>query len=133
MPTFSANDILDKTLIAKKTVAIRRSPDTTAPVVFNVKPGETVGVVYSWVQRGGHLWWMYYDNQGGTYYTIHEPGLYDIQSLQAQGSVSLEDVQEQQAKANSPITYYGDKLFTLATWGVGIWIGIELYKEFDRK
>lgn len=131
MPTFSAADIVGKTLIAKTKVAIKRQPSKAAPTVFTVSPGETVGVVYSWVNADGELWWMYYDNNKNPYYTQHGTGIYDIKSLNAQGTISLEQVQENTTKADTPVSYYLDKLTTPAVWGIGIYFAIKIYKELQ--
>lgn len=110
MPTYSANQIVGKTLIAKKPVAIKRLPSKSAPTVYTVPVGSTVGVVYSWISRDGLVWWMYYDDKGNTYYTQHEPGRYDVGALSAQGTQSLEQIQEDQKKDDSPVGYYIEKL-----------------------
>ncbi len=132
MPTYSANDIIGKTLIAKKNIAIKRQPSRGAPTVFTVRPGSTVGVVYSWIQREGALWWMMYDDKGNTYYVYHEPGAYDIGALNAQGAVSLEQVQEQQAAADNPVNYYVSKLVKPIAWGVGLYFGIKLLIDLEK-
>lgn len=132
MPTFSAADIVGKTLIAKKPVALKRLPQKTATTVYTVPAGQTVGVVYSWVQADGALWWMFYDQNQKTYYAIHEPGLYDIGALNAQGTVSLEQVQEDQAKHDNPISYFGDKLLKYVTWGVGLYLGAQLFIDWEK-
>jgi hypothetical protein len=49
MPTFNANQIIDKTLIAKVNIPIYRYAEDGAPVVYTVKPGASVGVVYSYL------------------------------------------------------------------------------------
>lgn len=109
MPTFTADQIVGKTLIARKNIALKREPRKSAETVYVARPGITVGVVYSWVTADGGLWWMYYDEKGKTYYTYHEPGAYDIKSLTAQGVESLEQVQEKQDKADDPVGYYVSK------------------------
>lgn len=129
MPTFSVDQIVDKTLIAKKPVPIKRLPLDTAPTVYTVKPGETVGVVYSWVSRDGSIWWEYYDSNKNAYYTKHEPGTYDIKSLEAQGTISLEQQQDETKKDESPVTYYLDKLTTPLVWGIVLYMGVKIYKE----
>lgn len=129
MATYSVDDIVGKTLIAKKKVAIKRQPSDTAPTVYTVSPGETVGVVYSWVSRDGSIWWMYYDTNKNPYYTRHEPGLYDVKALAAQGAVSLDEIRDAEKKADSPVSYYVDKLTTPIVWGIGLFFAVKIYKE----
>lgn len=125
MPTYTADQIVGKTLIAKKNVALKREPRKSAETVFVVKPGITIGVVYSWVNADGGIWWMYYDQNGKTYYTYHEPGAYDIKSLTAQGVESLEEVQEDKEKTENPIGYYVTKLLKPVTYAVIGYFGLK--------
>lgn len=132
MPTYSANDIVGKTLIAKKNIDIKRLPSRLAPTVYTVRPGNTVGVVYSWIQKDGYVWWMMYDEKGQTYYVIHEPGAYDVGAINAQGAVSLETIQEQQAAAESPVNYYVSKLVKPIAWGAALYFGIKILIDLEK-
>lgn len=125
MPTFSANDIVGKTLIARKSIPLKRLPQKSASTIYTAKPGITVGVVYSWVEGDGGLWWMYYDQNGRTYYTFHEPGAYDIKSITAQGVESLEQVQEQQDKKDDPVGFYISKFLKPVTYAVVGYFGLK--------
>lgn len=114
--TYSADQIVGKSLIAKKKVALKRFPSSDAETVYTAQPGETVGTVYAWT--GGNaspLWWMYYDNKGKTYYTLHEPGVYDIKVLKDQGALSVKDQTE---KAKEETTGSGGG-FKIPDFGLG--------------
>lgn len=97
MPTFSAEQIIGKTLIARQNVPIKRMPAAAAPVVYTAKPGSYVGSVYSWVMDGPDLYWQYYDENSKPYYTLHRPGLFSIDSLQDQGALTVKEQTEQAA------------------------------------
>lgn len=60
MATLSVTELIDKPLYAKGDVInIRRSPELDAPVLKQVPQGQSVGIVYSWVQRkdsAGKTW-----------------------------------------------------------------------------
>ena len=101
--TFSADQIIDKTLIAKKKVQLKRIPSDSEKTVFTVQPGGTVGRVYSWTGGGGTspLWWMFYDENGKTYYAKHEPGLFDIKVLKDQGGITVKEETEKKEKEES--------------------------------
>jgi len=101
MPTYSVDQIVGKTLIARQAVKIKRSPTAVAPVVFTVSPGNYVGTVYSWVMDGPNLYWQYYDENQSPYYTLHQPGLFSIDSLQDQGALTVE--QQTQAAAGTSV------------------------------
>lgn len=132
MPTYSADQIVGKTLVAKKKVAIHRLPSKDSPVVYQVNPGITVGVVYSWVQGSNGIWWMYYDSNNKPYYTLHEPGMYDIKTLTAQGVESLEQIQEAEKKAEDPIGYYLTKLLKPAVFAVVGYFGIKAILDISE-
>lgn len=119
MPTFSAADIIGKTLNAKKTVEVYRYNDLTKPV-YKVKPGQIVGVVYSYLMpKEGRevLYWMFYDANKKPYYTKQEPGLYDIKSLRDQGVLTALEEENK----NSETT--GDKILKLIKTGLFIGAG----------
>lgn len=136
MPTFSADQIVGKTLIARKNIALKRLPSKSAQTVYTATPGTTVGVVYSWVQADGGLWWMYYDSKGNTYYTYHEPGAYDIKSLNAQGVESLEQVQEDKDAAENPVGFYVSKFLKPVTYAVvgyfGLKVVLDILESYNR-
>ena len=104
---FNAQDIIGKTLFAKKEIALRRLPQDTAPIVYRVQPGKSVGVVFSYIgaQPGirENLYWMFKDDKNNIYYAPHIPGLYDIQAIKDQGALSLQDQKTQAAEANKGI------------------------------
>lgn len=94
---YSADQIVDKTLIAAKEVAVKSEPFDAAPKVRTIAPGATVGMVYSWLEprpgRSG-LYWQFKDGNG-FYYVRHKAGLFDEQFLKDQFT------QEEIEKANS--------------------------------
>ena len=99
-----ADQVLNKTLIARRSVPIKRHAQASAPVVYTAKPGQVVGVVYSWVKDGSALYWMFLDDKNAPYYAEHKPGLYSVDALQQQGAQTLEDIQQAQQAADNPIS-----------------------------
>lgn len=118
MPTYSANDIVGKTLIAKRAVSLKREPADMSATIYTTKMGETVGVVYSYVTRNGVVWWMFYDQNHRPYYAKQEVGVFDVGALNAQGANSLESVQEQKEAAADPLAFYANKLIKPVVWTV---------------
>lgn len=116
MPTtYNADQIIDKSLIARKDITLRRRPDPSSPVIYTVPAGQVVGRVYSYT--GGHglpLWWMFYDSKGKTYYVLHEVNAFDIDALIDQGALNVkEERQQEEAKKkanNSPLPGLPDLL-----------------------
>ncbi len=81
--TFNADQIIGKTLFANSPVNIYTLPDVSSVVMATIQPGQPVGVVYSYIQRGTNFWWQL--SPGG--YVLHQTGLFDIQSLNDQGAI----------------------------------------------
>ena len=111
MPTFSADQIVGKTLIAKKTVMVYDLPFyiNGAKQIARVKPGDTIGVVFSWVggTPGKPLNWEFKGNAGKMYYVPHVPSYFDINALREQGVVTTGELQEKEEDKNKS---FGDKL-----------------------
>lgn len=101
MSTYSAADIVGNNLVAKKNVKLFRVPDKNSTPVYEVGPGENVGVVYSYIKEknGQPLFWMFYDDKGKTYYSIQAPGVYSIESLKNQGVKTLQEKQKEKEES----------------------------------
>lgn len=97
--TYSVNDIIDKTLIAKKKVEVYDSPNLNRQKLYDVQPSGTVGVVYSWVNKNGSIWWQLYP---GNKFVIHDANSFSLQALQDQGVVSTREQLEAEAEKNKP-------------------------------
>lgn len=108
---FRADQIIGKSLTAKKAVSIYRTPDDSAAPVYTVNPGESVGIVTSYLNPGAGrsvLYWVFRDQTGRYYYTRHAQGRYDIASLQTQGAQTTAQQLEAEAEKNKSLT---DKIF----------------------
>lgn len=84
--SYSADDIVGRTLVAAKRVKVKQSPFDNAPTIRRVSPGATVGTVYSYLEpapgRTG-IYWMF-SGSDGAFYVQHEPGLFDAAHLSDQ-------------------------------------------------
>jgi hypothetical protein len=113
MATFSANEIIGKTLIAKRPIDLYRAANDSAQIIYTVEPGQTVGKVYSYLAPGAQrsvLYWAFYDETGRPYYSKHKTGNYDISSLSEQGALTVQEQAEQAAEAELTT---GDKILRL--------------------
>lgn len=103
MPIYSAADIIGKTLIAKKSIGIKREPTDLGNIIFTVSPGQSVGVVdsyYNVIPGRSVLYWGFKDANGRNYYAPHLEGYYDIRSLSDQGVLTTQEKTELELKAN---------------------------------
>lgn len=111
MANYNAADIIDKTLVARKTTSIVRVADDQAPSVYEATPGTTIGTVYSYLlpnENRDTLYWQFYDQNNRAYYVKHKPGQFDISTIRSQGALTLEEKQEQAAAASETTS---DKIF----------------------
>jgi hypothetical protein len=128
MANYNAADILDKTLIAKKTTSIVRIADDQAPSVYEATPGTTIGTVYSYLlpnENRDTLYWQFYDQNEKAYYVKHKPGQFDIKTIASQGVLTLEEKQKQAAAANETTS---DKIFKYIRNGFYIAAAVYLTK-----
>jgi hypothetical protein len=133
MPTFNAADIIGKTLIAKSQVPLYRLPNDGAEVVYNVSPGQSLGIVESFLLPGTNrtnLYWQFKDQNNKFYYSEHKQGIYDVKELANQGALTLE---QQQAAAIEANLTTGDKIFRLIKNTVLIGAGVYLVNTIIKK
>jgi penicillin V acylase-like amidase (Ntn superfamily) len=137
MATFSASDIVGKTLIANEPVIIKRIPEDSASTVFNVKIGQPVGTVYSWISPGANnrsLYWMFKDENGRNYYSEHKVGRYSIKALQSQGVLTEAEKLEKEKEANQPLTTTITKQITkLALIAAGAYVLVNVLPGVLKK
>lgn len=133
MPTFTADSIIKKTLIASKPVPVKRLPYDSAAVVYTVQPGQTVGNVHSYLLPKADrstLYWMFYDANGRAYYTPHKIGMYSIKDLFDQGVLTVEQVTARETKANETTKDFIERMLKFGAIAFGIVI---LGKTFINK
>ena len=84
----TAADVIGKYLIAEKNVPIVSFPGS-APIGV-VQKGLVVGPVYSWIEKGGKLYWAFdYTIPGqapGAYYAEHRPEFWKLSTTGAGGA-----------------------------------------------
>jgi hypothetical protein len=133
MPTFNAADIIGKTLVAKTQVPLLRLPNDDALTVYTVSPGQSLGVVQSFLLPGTNrtnLYWQFKDQNNNFYYSEHLQGRYDIQELQDQGALTL---QQQQAAATEANLSTADKVFRLIKNALLLGAGVYLINTIIKK
>lgn len=87
MPTYSANDVLGRYLIAREDVPVYDLPNGTR--IGEIKKGNSTAEVYSYVVRNGQVWWQFdYTIPGqtpGAYYVLQKDGRFSLSA--ASGNV----------------------------------------------
>ena len=121
MPEITADKIIGKTLFAKKNLTRLGSGLTK---IGTIVAGSPVGEVYSWIQRGGKLYWAFNDFSNKPYYVLHTPDSFkfsgDLKQAVEKQKQEIENIQKQE-KGSIPfyIEKYG-KLILL--YGVGAYL-----------
>lgn len=133
MATYSADDIIGKTLIAKKSVNIKRNATDISPVVYVASPSESIGVVYSYLlpnNQRSTLYWQFLDENDKPYYVAHQSGLFDIKSLSSQGALTIEEKKE---AADAAAESTSDKIFRYVKNGAILAAAVYLAKTLIEK
>jgi len=104
MPTFSADQIVGKTLTARRTLVAFDLPiyEQGFKKIGEIKPGQSAGVVFSYVggRPGEPLHWQFKGNNGKMYYIPHLEGNFLISSLRDQGALTTQEIKEKDESAN---------------------------------
>jgi len=90
MPTYSADQVIDKFLYVKKGKTVKVYSSTMAEIKV-LLGGELVGQVYSWIMRNGSLYWELYNRT----YVKHETGTFT--EIASQGALTVEEEAKQDA------------------------------------
>ena len=136
--SYTANQILDKQILAAKDTPLFRGSDFTKPFRI-VKAGQPIGQVYSYLKATGTTGkarLMFYDgaNYTGTpFYALNEA--VDTQFLKDQGTLTVQQEikqeQDKKEKENDPIAYYVKKLgLPVLLIGGAIYLVATYGKEF---
>lgn len=139
--TYTVNQIIGKTLIAKVDTKVYSGTRGTPTVVGVVKAGQPLGIVWSYLrpeQADGRSWLMFESSYTpGTaakvYYAPNEAasgsGLKDQGTLTVAQEIKKE--QEEEMRRNSPVEYYLRKYgFKVLLIGGGIYVAVQLGKAF---
>lgn len=101
---YSASDIIGQTLYAKVNVPIYAGADDTAIKIGEVKAGNPIGVVYTYLNvnpamHRSDVWWAFISGDGMWYYTPHVAGRFDLSAVKANGILSIDEKAKAAAEA----------------------------------
>jgi hypothetical protein len=121
MPEITADKIIGKTLFAKKD--LNRLNSSLVKIGTIVK-GSPVGQVYSYIQRGGKVYWQFIDFNNKPYFVLHTPDSFkftgDVKQAIQEKKQEIEKI-EKQEKGSVPfyIEKYGK---VILLYGVGAYL-----------
>lgn len=130
MAEINASQIIGKTLFAAKQLD---KLNASLQKVGVFKPGESVGVVYSYITRNGQVHWMFYDAFGKAYYVKHTADSFKF-SKDVQSALQEQQIKEEKAliEQKGAIPYYIEKygkFIVFAIVGVALFRTIYKYKK----
>ena len=121
MPEITADKIIGKTLFAKKDLTRLNS---ALVKIGTIVAGSPVGQVYSYIQRGGKVYWQFIDFNNKPYFILHTPDSFkfsgDVKQAVEQQKKEVEKV-EKLDKGSIPfyIEKYGKWILI---YGVGAYL-----------
>ena len=121
MPEITADKIIGKTLFAKKDLTRLNS---SLVKIGTITAGSPVGQVYSYIQRGGKVYWQFIDFNNRPYFVLHTPDSFkftgDVKQAVQQQKREVEKV-EKEEKGSIPfyIEKYGK---VILLYGVGAYL-----------
>ena len=121
MPEITADKIIGKTLFAKKDL-IRLNSSLVK--IGTIVAGSPVGQVYSYIQRGGKVYWQFIDFNNKPYFILHTADSFkfsgDVKQAVEQQKKEVEKVQKEE-KGSLPfyIEKYGKWILI---YGVGAYL-----------
>ena len=128
MPEISADKIIGKTLFAKKKVD---KLNYSLQKIGEFNAGDNVGKVFSYIQRGGAVYWLFDNSRGDRYAVKHDSTAFKI-SEGVREAIEKEkaEKEEEKKKEKGAIPYYIEKY--------GIWLlaaiaAITLGKAYIQK
>jgi hypothetical protein len=107
MPEITADKIIGKTLFAKKQLD-KLNFDLVKIGTF--AKGSSVGVVYSYIQRNGNVYWMFYDSFNKPYYILQTADSFVFSGGVSEALMQQQIDKEKQLKdQKGAIPYYIEK------------------------
>jgi hypothetical protein len=92
--------------------------------IGTIAPGSPVGQVYSYIQRGGNVYWQFIDFTNKPYYILHTPDSFkfsgDVQQAVQEQKQQAENLQKEQ---KGSIPFYIEKYGKwILIYGVGAYL-----------
>lgn len=121
MPEITADKIIGKTLFAKKDLSKLNS---ALVKIGTFAAGSPVGQVYSYIQRGGKVYWQFIDFNNKPYFVLHTADSFkfsgDVKQAIEEKKQEIEKI-EKETKGSVP--YYIEKYGKwILIYGVGAYL-----------
>lgn len=121
MPEITADKIIGKTLFAKKDLSRLNS---NLVKIGTIVAGSPVGQVYSYIQRGGQVYWQFIDFNNKPYYILHT-----ADSFKFSGDVKKaieekkQEIEKQEKQEKGAVQFYFEKYGkVILLYGIGAYL-----------
>lgn len=121
MPEITADKIIGKTLFAKKNLDRLNSNFVK---IGTIVAGSPIGQVYSYVQRGGNVYWQFIDFNNKPYYVKHTTDSFKFSGDVKQAfEEKKQEVEKLQKETKGSIPFYIEKYGKIILlYGVGAYL-----------
>ena len=112
MPEVTADKIIGKNLYAKKRID---KLNLSLKKVGEFKAGDNVGIVYSYIQRNGNVYWLFKPAYGSQYLVKHDSTAFQLtQAVKQAIEKQKTEVEKEIKEEKGAVSYYIEKY--------GIWV-----------
>ena len=132
MPTVTADKIIGKGLIAKVTVS---KLNGSFSKIGTFAPGEAIGVVYSYIQRGTNLYWMIQPTNGAAFYVLHGAGRFEITD-DIRNAIKEQEAERERERRDAEIQQKGAFVYYFERYGkivLAVAVGAYLLNTYIKK
>lgn len=121
MPEITADKIIGKTLFAKKDLTRLNS---NLVKIGTIVAGSPVGQVYSYIQRGGQVYWQFIDFNNKPYYILHTPDSFKFSGDIKQAiEEKKQEIEKQEKQEKGSVQFYFEKYGkVILLYGIGAYL-----------
>lgn len=121
MPEITADKIIGKTLFAKKDLTRLNS---NLVKIGTIVAGSPVGQVYSYIQRGGQVYWQFIDFNNKPYYILHTADSFKFSGDVKQAiEEKKQEIEKQEKQEKGSVQFYFEKYGKIILlYGIGAYL-----------
>ncbi len=121
MPEITADKIIGKTLFAKKNLSRLNS---NLVKIGTIVAGSPVGQVYSYIQRGGQVYWQFIDFNNKPYYILHTADSFKFSGDVKQAiEEKKQEIEKQEKQEKGAVQFYFEKYGkVILLYGIGAYL-----------
>lgn len=121
MPETTADKLIGKTLFAKKDLTKLNSNFVK---IGTIVAGSPVGQVYSYIQRGGKVYWQFIDFNNKPYYVLHTADSFKFSGDVKQAiEEKKQEIEKQEKQEKGAVQFYFEKYGkVILLYGIGAYL-----------